>query len=342
MGESFYTLEKEIFIIHGLLFEGASQDVENRYYLPNTVFYIINPLYTDISVDSINEMLENSSSPISHFLLNYFCIKGVNPQKLPRSIIDNRFYVLRHPSYYFNQDLSEKFLLLPVYEDSNIIYWVRTIDLIASIEFYFTKFFYLIKVSYDLLSSIDSKTKSIVDSMNEMKLTSLKPKETNNVLIKLINLSQELFPQYPLCDKLQEELEHLYNDTTHLIDNILKPNIYSQASEQHVSNEIQGAIETIGNEFQMRINLILRNLPRITGRLYHTLTNITNLTRSYYEITSNKTMINYTRNIRALTIILILLTIVLIVPLLIEFIPFCVSFISKLFLTFKHKIELLT
>lgn len=284
----FNALEKEIFNVWELFFLDADESLKNRYYLPTTVFYFVQGWNEAVSKEALIQNLRNPSSHFFKFINYYFCVQGTEPIKIPKSIIDDKFYVFRHPTYYYSQELSEKFLLIPVNQSTNLDSLIRTVDIISSIEFYFTKFFNLVRGVYELLSEIDEKSRTLISSFYKTEITTLKQEETEKELKKFISLSQELYPKFPLCEKVIAELEHLYSDASHIIGGITSNSVYSQASEKPFSDDTQGAIETIGFEFQMRLTEILRNLPRNLGRLYHDLNSITALIKSYYDLVKNE------------------------------------------------------
>lgn len=289
-GIRFNELENEIFRVWELFFSGADESVKNRYYLPNTVFYFVERWNEEVSKETLVQNLNDQSSEFFKFINEYFCIQGTEPIKIPKSVIDDKFYVFRHPSYYYSQELSEKFLLMPANDSANLSSLIRIVDIISSVEFYFTKFFYLVRGVYGLLAEIDEKSRTLINSFYKTELTTLRQEETEAELRKFIALSHELYPKFPLCDKLIAELEHQYSDASHLIGGITTSSVYSQASEKPFTDGSQGAIETIGLEFQMRLQEILRNLPRNLGRLYHDLNSVTNLIKSYYDIVKNESL----------------------------------------------------
>lgn len=289
-GHRFNGLEKEIFGVWESFFVNADENVKNRYYLPNTVFYFIERWNEEVPKETLVQDLNDQSSEFFKFISDYFCVQGTEPIKIPKSVIDDKFYVFRHPSYYYSQELSEKFLLMPASDLADLSSLIRTVDIISSVEFYFTKFFYLVRGVYGMLAEIDEKSRTLINSFYKTELTTLRQEETETELKKFIGLSHELYPKFPLCDKLIAELEHQYSDASHLIGGITANSVYSQAAEKPFTDDCQGAIATIGLEFQMRLQEILRNLPRNLGRLYHDLNSVTNLIKSYYDIVKNESL----------------------------------------------------
>ena len=303
------SLESEIMQISEVLFESAPIKFRSNLVGPTTVFYIINKLDKNTSLE---EELTNPTSDYSTFLQKVFCSKGVEYKKLPRSYIDNKLILIRHPSYHFYREMSEKYLLLPISTEIDIPSLMRTVDIFSSIEYYFTRFFLFIRIAYDKLHEIEKKTQSIFPFLEKVLLSKPPYKEASALLDEINTRSNYLFVTYSKVDKIQEEADHMYSDAMYLISGVVTPSSYSQLNEKRLSQTIEGVAESIGQEMQMRSYHTKNSISRAVGRSYTTISSVSNLTRANYELFLNKTMVNYTKEIKHLTILIAVLTIVIV------------------------------
>lgn len=289
------------------VFKNSPEKFKNNFIGPPTVFYIINNITKKVDLEIL---FSDSSSSLSSFLKTYFCSKGVKYHNIHRASVGSDIFLIRHPSYHFFYDLNEKFLLIP--EDLEIprSSLFKTVDIFSSIEYYYTSFLRFIRATNFLTEEIDKKTQQLFPLFNKTRLPSLSPKETNQILDEITETSKDLFPKYPTADKAIEEAEHMFSDATYLISGIVSPSSYSQIIEKRLSPIIEGVAESIGKEMQMRLHHLRNFLPRALGRSYNKLTNATNLIRAHYELILNKTMVNYTSQIKQLTIVIVILTLI--------------------------------
>ena len=188
---------------------------------------------------------------------------------------------------------------------------IRSIDVFSSIEHFFTRFFGMTRIASLALGEIHVDTNPIFPLLEEVSFSELSPKKTDSILKDMTNRAQNLLRKYYAADKILEEAWHAHNDATHLVNGITSPSAYSEFIETRLSDKIEGAAESIGRELQIRLPNITTLIPRSIGRSYNIVSSVSNLINSQYERLLNKTMVNYTKTIKVLTIVIVILTVII-------------------------------
>lgn len=325
---SFNLLKKEAMSLSNLIFMTTAKSVRYNVIGPPFLFYLIQQIDNRIEVE---EDLAQKDSDLSFFLREHFCAQGVPYKNLPRSSIDDKIIVIRHHSYHFHPEMSEKFLFFPSALQIDDSFLIRAVDIFASMEYYFTMFFWAVRTTATLVEEIDANTQPIFSVLEQARLPSLTPKETIQILTDMTSRSQTLFGIYPRADQMLQHAEHAYEDAGYLISGIVSPSSYSQLTEKRLSEIVEGAAESIGKELQMRLSHAKNKLPRILGRSYSTVNSVSNLVRAHYESILNRTMVDYTRHIKILTIAIMVLTILGVIFTIISLSPKLQKVLTRLF-----------
>lgn len=305
-------IEKECKDLAELLAGKVPELFKTRMLGPLTVFYYL-PLPEHGA--ALENELRDPSSQMASFLQRFLCTTGVDCTRLPRSSIDASLCVVRHPSYHYTPDMSERLVVLPVDENMTNYTLLRTIDIFSSMEYYYTRFLYMIRAAEELMAETHEKSQSILYLLRDARLCSLTSGQTGPLLAEVIERGQELFDAFPTTDLLLEEAEHMYNDAGYLISGIVAQSAYGESTEKRLGQGIEGVAESIGKEMDMRLHHIKVSLPRRLGRSYNSFITVSNLIRARYDLLSNEathllnqTMLDHTRQIKYLTILVTMLT----------------------------------
>jgi len=305
--EEFKSLENEVNKLSAILFEIAPKEFKSCLCGLPTCFYLFP--YLD-NVTEFNKMLEKPSSEFHNFVQTFFCAQGISCSNLPRSCVENRVMVIRHPSYHYFPEMREKFLILPIEKNVDTSIIVRITDIFSSIEYYFTRFFMIIRAISSEVNIVDDKTMAIFPLLEKVRLPEASFKEAKPLIAQITSTFQELLSKYSTLDKVQVEAEHMFNDSNYLISGIVSSSSYSQITEKRLSDTIEGAAESIGLEMNMRLHHIRSGIMRYVGRSYSTISSASNLIHTHIGLLMNKTMVDYTRHIKYLTIIMAVLALI--------------------------------
>lgn len=295
-----------------ILWKNLSDKFKNNLLGPTTVFYLLTKTTSFFNLPEIVEKIINEDSILYIFLQKFLCAKGVKLERIPLSTLDDKVIVLRHPSYNFSPEMSEKFLFLPI-EVEEIEFYMRKIDILSSIEYYFTQLFAYAKVAGHLLEKLDKESSPIFALLKKFRFSSTDRKKTK-ILSELRESRMELLEIYHLANKVRDEIEHVYEDISYLIDGALASSSHSQTLEKQISNEVEGVIKSIGIETQMRVKHVEMYVSRIGGRSYGLSSEVSKILNEYQAEASSNNMLKSTNQIRLLTIILAIFTGVMIIP----------------------------
>jgi len=268
-------LETETLHLIELLYKNKSTRFKHNLLGPATVFYLITKSTACFEPSKIEEDIKDGNSILHKLPENLLCAKGVKPEKLPLSTLDNKVIVLRHPSYNFSPEMSEKFLLLPTVEEK-LEFYIRTVDILSSIEYFFTKLFKYARTIDELLTLQDEKSSLVLPLMERVSLLSDK-KEITQTTNKLSEKRMELLKLYHLANKAKYEIAHIYEAMSYLIDGALIQSSYSQILEKPMSDRIEGVIKSIKIEAEMRVRHVEMYVPRIGTRSYGLISELTKI-----------------------------------------------------------------
>lgn len=305
--QHFDSLEKEAgFILNS--FEKLTPDLfTSRQIGPATKYSIFKNITANVNIEV---EIENPESEWSHFLSRHFCAEGINHTRLPRSVFDNNSIVIRHPSYHYSAELGEWYLLFPTDCDLSESQIVRFVDILASIEYYYTRFFYLIRGASQIGVNINKRTNEILSILHNAQIKDSSPASIRALLGETTLQTRELLQEYPKADRLLEEASHMYYDCGYLLDAIIQQSAYTQILETRSSPSIEGVAESIKLELQMRMYHIREGVYRVISRSFSAVNSLSDLVKAHFDANSQDVMLRQTKQIKYLTILLTILTII--------------------------------
>ncbi len=281
---------------------------------PYTKLFIIENLKDVRSHDFTEQQLINSDKSLNIFLEENFCIKGNIPYTLPRSVINNNFFLIRKPSFNYSKKIEEKFLLIPTNPNLNLIDRLSIIEPIGSIEFYYSIFHSslsdskkgIIKVNKSL-PFLFKMLDSLNDSTQNLELLKKRFLKINKKYRKLIN-------SYTKISLFNEDLYNAYNNANNYLSTILEDQHYSNVKEKRIKKDIVGVFESMLNEFTYKHAKSLSTASSSISRSYTSFTALSNQVNTAYQLYLSTAMNKYTKQIKLLTIVLIIIGLVTIFP----------------------------
>lgn len=310
------------------LFSDAPSEFKHNLFGPPTLFYIINKTKGIVSADDVENNLTNSGSEFYSFIKRFFCAKGVHPERLPRGTVNNEFVLIRHPSYYYSEKLNEKFMLIPIRPELHLPARMRVIDIVAAVEHYHSRFYAYLKAAGVILESVGEQTRFLSQILREKDFSSMSLRQIKVEFIGITKNYRELIDNYLSATALQEELDHTYDDVSHLVSGLVQESSYSTDKERRINRNIEGPVESIMLEFKMRHTKALRMISASISRSYTSFKTLSEEISSLYQIAIANTMLGYTVQIKYLTIVLVIFGIVAIAPYLTNGMRFILSLLK--------------
>lgn len=287
---------------------------------PYTKIFIIEKLKDTHSSDFIEKQLIDSDKSLNIFLEENFCIKGNIPYTLPRSVINNNFFLIRKPSFNYSSKIEEKFLLIPTNSNLNLIDRLPIIEPIGSVEYYYSEFHSslsdskkgIIKVNKSL-PFLFKMLDSLNDSTQDLDLLRKRFFKINKEYRKLIN-------NYTKISLFNEDLYNSYNNANNYLSTILEDQYYSNVKEKRIKKDIVGVFESMLNEFSYKHAKSLGTASSSISRSYTSFTALSNQVNTAYQLYLSTAMNKYTKQIKVLTILLIIIGIITLYPIIKELI----------------------